>query len=232
MRSLLASAVLLSLLAPVAAVADEPRPTIDPADPCGSSPAVPAVSGDGRLVAVVRCWSDLSDAQETTFELIRRSDGRVVRAIPIFRASTGGDDPTPDGIVARSVRQANRVLLRGGFRSLVPMVDDDGNAVRLTQGAAAGLLLSYDPGAGQVVIADASSGRVRGAEALEQVPAHPYCCGFDMDDWDTATCGMTPVVQGAWADADANVVVVESAAYDGPDGCEEGPEWVVLALAR
>jgi hypothetical protein len=208
--------------------ADEPPAVLDADDLCGS---VPAVSADSRLVALTRCRSDLSEAHETTFELVRRRDGRVVRRIPISSASTGGEDPTPERLVARAVRLANRVLTRGRFRPMVAMVDERGNAERLERGAGDGLLLTYDPVNRQVVVADTGTGRVRAATALAPHSAHPYCCGHDEDEWQSATCVLTPVIAGAWADSDANVVAIHVAAYDGPDGCEEGPDWLVLALS-
>ena len=229
-RIVLAALALTVFLAPAAAPADdEPRPNIDLDGPC-SFEGLPAVSADGRLVALVRCWSDLSDASEVTFQLVRARDGHVARTILLSGAATGGGNPTPEGLVRRAVRRANRVLQHGGFRSMAQVVDDDGNGERIERGAAAGLRLVYDPSAGRITVADASDGRPRAAVAVDNFPSHPYCCGYDEDEWQTVTCGLTLVLLGAWADAAAAVVVVEEAAWDGPDGCEEGPSFRVIPL--
>ena len=112
------------------------------------------------------------------------------------------------------------------------MVDEGGNARRIEAGAGAGFRLAVDPSGARVAVSSAASARVLWSAALGNLPAHPYCCGFDQEEWATASCGLTAVVHGAWADATAAILVLETGAYDGPDGCEQGPDFRVVALPR
>ena len=45
-----------------------------------------------------------------------------------------------------------------------------------------------------------------------------------------SSCALPAIVHGAWTDATAAVLVLETGAYDGPDGCEEGPDFRVVSF--
>lgn len=181
-------------------------PAIDREDPCVNE-GLPALSRDGRRIAFVRCWADLSDALEASFVVLDARTGRTIRRVVLAARATGGERPTPVARVRRNVDRAQRELTRGGFVSMIPL---EGRRLAVSGGA----LVALD-----------ERGRETGRAPLPSYPRNPFCCGGDVDD--TTPCSLPPELAGAWT-AGGAVIARIRAGMNAPDGCEGGPDFVLL----
>lgn len=94
--------------------------SLDADEPCAGSVGLPAISRDGRTVAVVWCWSDLSAARETQLRFYDVGTGRLRRGMVLDHAHTGGVRQMPPERRRRAVARAQTVLRRGRFSALAP----------------------------------------------------------------------------------------------------------------
>jgi len=223
---LVISFVLLSSLpAPASAQTATTTPRIDPEDPC-SFEGLPAITPNGHRIAYVSCWTDLSDALDARLVIADAADGHAVLEMPLARRPTGGEGGTPSTVVRRRVARANRALAARRFVTLVQVA---GLEVGSEQGTAGRLVVRLDANRRLLLVRDGASGRERGRVALPENPQNPYCCGGDPDD--TTSCSLPPEVRASWTDAQGRVVVAEVVSGSGaPDGCEGGPDFVIVAV--
>jgi hypothetical protein len=104
---------------------------IDPEDPCGASAGLPAISRNGRMVAVMHCWSGGDDAHEWQVRFLDARSGRLQRGIVLSYARPGGVRRTPPARVRSGVARAMRAL-----RGFVPLAAAPGQRTwRLREGS-------------------------------------------------------------------------------------------------
>jgi len=193
---------------------------LDPGFLC-PAPGLPAMSPDGHRIALVRCWSDLSDARDVELEILAVPSGRVQQRIPLLHAGTGGAHPTPEATVARNVERANHALAAGRFEPLQELASPD---VPLADTSGAGITVRYVI-EGHVVVVE---GVATAHADVAGWPARGACCAAE--EGSPASCSLTPVIRGAWVDPAAHFLLVGLATDSVPHGCEHGPEYKVIAL--
>lgn len=178
---------------------------------------LPAVSEDGRRVAIVRTTSaglEGMGAGATELVVLRVRDGREVRVIRVFSHDEDGESTLSAEESRQVAWQANALLARGRFHAMTPLRSLFPDARPMVDASAAGVRLTHR---GATV-------RLTGAVEAEHRPAgvaaSPYCCGMEDDSEGAPGCELSPDVTAAWADGATRVVLVSHDVSSMTSGCE------------
>jgi hypothetical protein len=180
---------------------------------------LPAVSADGKRVAVLREFAWYDESGYKTLLVYRTRDSRVIRQI-LLEEIIREKRVLSNAETEESVAAANALLKRGGFVPMIPLLSpyEDGPA---EGGAGAGFTATVDSPRGMLT--------VRGADIAEiQLPgflSHGACCSPDYEN--PVDCLRPALVTGIWADAIRGALVVKTENFHGPDGCETEPMFIV-----
>lgn len=193
---------------------------------------LPAISSDGRLVALVH-EEGAGNWERDSLRVLRAADASEERSYPLFEISAEDDhDEASWRARLREVRRlgarADRFLRRRGFRSLPRLPREDEPPVR----GLPVLELGPDRSEGTVVIRDAASGRIRLRRAL-----HPFFLpgGAPPDESDPETGYVNPCSRPELADVDAWMlpdgrVLVRSTVNPPADVCRVSNHYDIVAL--
>lgn len=182
---------------------------------------LPAVSGDGRRLALVHHGGTELEGLGANYEdlrVYRVRDGRLLRTIRVFSEDVYGESTLSPDELGRAYRLANALLSRGDFHPLTRMETLHRGENPILDASGAGVRLTHSDG----------TFHVTGDVQVEHTPTGPsasaYCCGMDSGFEDTGTddaaCELQPRIRMAWADGRARVVLVAHSAWSSTSGCE------------
>jgi hypothetical protein len=194
------------------------------------SVGLPALSADGRVVAVIRSDGDGTDGEVDLLSLDVES-GAVGRTDRISESHASEEETEAEvaqwAATRRAISTVSRYLSRRGFRSLgrVPSPDEP---------AVAGAPILEWTSDGWVTLRDPSTGRVRYAERLVIPDPEPPA---DLDEealeewWIEHACDVPGLDDAAAWSIDATHVLVMTRVNPPPDECVTSTEHRIVTLA-
>ncbi len=175
LRTLAAALLITATLAPATSLASRPRVVVDREPTDTAADGLPAVSADGRTVALAEGDSDPSGAAWLSVRFLRVRDGAVVLDVPITATDENGKARRVSTEHGRTpwarARFVNAELTRGGYRPLraLQRTEDERRWV------GGGLRARYDARNGRLVVLGA-----RGALAT-RLPRQRVSCGMELE---------------------------------------------------
>ncbi len=197
---------------------------------------LPAISEDGRRVAVVESQTDYDNTGWTRMRVIRINDNSVLRE---FELSSYDEQGGKEDKVAEE--KAMQLLKRGRFVSMSPpLIDPLGTMLSdspgvshgwhhdsMTSAFGRGYRVSYDWEKGRVVV-DSEKGQW--SIVVPSLLLSPDCCAFVDEERHTKKCMFVPLLQRVWLDSEKDVVLLKLASSAGRDGCEIAPYYYVARV--
>ncbi len=185
----------------------------DRVETCG----FPAISDDGRRVAVVRMeQADMAGFEGETVDIFRVRDGQQLRTLPIvpfleaqqrFDASAAMT-PAYRRQLERRAEVISALLRRGGFRPMIPLDYD----VEHEDWRRPGLRLAWRPGGSFVVRGE--DGRTLFEEAASAPPVQSV-----PESSDGMSCENEERVGGVWSGPGGRAIVIELLHWIESDEC-------------
>lgn len=196
------------------------------------SQGLPAVSADGVAV-YLRCTSDYAGNQLDVVPFRDLREPHKSDRIVVYEVTGAGEYAMTEGASRRARGRANARLRRAKFKPLIPLryphqdfsVFDAWDSGPIF---GAGMRLHYILSEGKFSIDGSlvATGRYPGDKA------EGWCCDSLAGNTGVAeeveTCLLPASIFGAWGDPQGRVVVLQLESAEGPDGCEQGPNFMVV----